>query len=96
MFENVTFTYGESELGFRVIEQAWRDAHLPKDSYNRQKARCFLCGFPKPWLGSLFFWAALSGLNANYIMRISREKWKPYLLKGNSNVRTNRIIQGGR
>lgn len=82
MFEEVSFKYGESELGFRVIEQAWKDAHLPRDSYNRQKSRCFLCGYPKIWQGSLFFWSALAGLNPNYIMRVSREKWKPQLIKG--------------
>ena len=81
MFGDITFKYGEQELGFRVIEQAWKDANLPKDCYHRQKARCFLCGFPEEWLGSLFFWCGLAGLNSSYLMRISREKWKPYLLK---------------
>lgn len=81
MFEEVSFKYGESELGFRVIEQAWKDAHLPRYSYNRSKARCFLCGYPLLWRGSLVFWASLAGLNPEYIMRISREKWKPNLLR---------------
>ena len=53
-FDNITFKYGEQELGFRVIEQAWKDANMPKDCYDRVKARCFLCGFPKIWRGPLF------------------------------------------
>lgn len=80
-FENITFKYGEQELAFRVIERAWEDANMPKYSYDRTKARCFLCGFPKPWLGSLLFWCELAGLNSNYIMRISRAKWRPELFK---------------
>ena len=81
-FENITFKYGEQELGFRVIEQAWKDANMPKDCYDRVKARCFLCGFPKIWRAPLFYWAALAGLNPYYIMEESRKKWRPELLKG--------------
>ncbi|MBO7696918.1 MAG: hypothetical protein J6T10_30175 [Methanobrevibacter sp.] len=80
-FNSITFKYGEQELGFRVIEQAWKDANMPKDCYDRVKARCFLCGFPKIWRGPLFYWCELAGLNSNYIMRMSREKWKPNLLR---------------
>ena len=89
MFEDVTFKYGESELGFRVIEQAWKDAHLQKDCYHRQKARCFLCGYPTEWKGSLFYWASLANLPASEIMRISREKWKPNLLKRKEKCQSN-------
>lgn len=80
-FENITFKYGEQELGFRVIEQAWKDANMPKDCYDRVKARCFLTGYPPEWKGSLFYWAALAELNPYYIMEESRKKWRPELLR---------------
>lgn len=92
MLDEVTFTYGESELAFRVIEQAWKDAHLPNDTYNRQKARCFLCAYPPSWRGSLFFWCALCGMNSEYLVRVAREKWKPQLLKRENNVGTNGFV----
>ena len=81
MIEGVTFTHGESELAFAVIVQAWKDAHLEGNGYNSTKARCFLCGYPKIWKGSLFYWCSLCGINSSYLMRVSRGKWKPYLLK---------------
>lgn len=82
-FDDITFKYGEQELGYRVIEQAWKDANMPKDCYNRTKAICFLTGYPTEWKGSLFFWASLAELNPYYIMEMARKKWRPELLKGN-------------
>lgn len=82
MIEGINLTYGESELAFAVIKQAWDDASLPLNGYDNRSARNFLCGHPKIWRQSLAFWCALSGLNIDYLMRVSRQKWKPYLLKG--------------
>ena len=82
MIEGVTFTHGESELAFAVIVQAWKDAHLEGNGYESTRARCFLSGYPSLWKSSLYFWCSLCGLSAPYLMRISRQKWKPYLLKG--------------
>ena len=80
-FEDITFKYGEQELAFRVIEQAWKDANMPKDCYERTKAICFLTGYPAEWRGSLFFYCALAELNPRYIMKMARERWRPELLK---------------
>ena len=82
MIEGMNLTYGESELAFAVIKQAWDDASLPTNGYDSTRARCFLCGYPKIWQQSLSFWCALSGINKEYLMRVSRQKWKPYLLNG--------------
>lgn len=82
-FENITFKYGEQELAFRVIERAWEDANMPKYSYDRTKARCFLTGYPNEWKGSLLFWCELAELNPHYIMNNARKKWRPELLKEN-------------
>lgn len=82
MIEGMNLNYGESELAFAVIRQAWEDASLPTNGYDSVRARCFLTGHPKIWRQSLVFWCSLCNLNVEYLMRVSRQKWKPYLLKG--------------
>lgn len=82
MIEGMNLTYGESELAFAVIKQAWEDASLPTNGYESRCARNFLCGYPKIWQQSLRFWCSLSGIQKEYLMQVSRKQWKPYLLKG--------------
>lgn len=81
--DEITFKYGESELAFAVITQAWKDAEMPVNNYHSTRARCFLCGYPSHYKGSLVFWCSMCGINTEYLMRKAREKWKPYLLRGN-------------
>lgn len=85
MIDGIKLQSGEAELAFAVIIQAWKDACLPTNGYHSVKARNFLCGYPDVWKDSLFFWTSVCNMNMEYLMRVSRERWKPHLLKRGRN-----------
>ena len=80
---------GEQELALAVLMQAEKDANIGRNCYYQLTARNFLCGVNKEWKESLDFWCSLARKRTEYILDSSRRKWRPDLLKGGKNGRTN-------
>lgn len=71
----------EEDLAMAVLMQAEKDAHIKKANYDQITARNFLCGATSSWRDSLENWCILAGLDYNSVLKSSRKKWRPDLLK---------------
>lgn len=81
MIEGISLKSGEARLAYAVLDRAWKDACSHGNGYEARTARCFLCGYPDIWRSRLSLFCSMLGLNDGYVMRISRRRWKPHLLK---------------